>query len=85
MNMEKPKNEMRLEKTPEGASDIELAMFLIKHIDNPCQVEVEPGRIENIREFYIRAAERALDEMTNPEAKKLLEFKIREYKKWQKN
>jgi hypothetical protein len=39
----------------EKASDMELAEFLIKHIDNPCTVEVE-GRIENIRSFYIREA-----------------------------
>jgi hypothetical protein len=80
--MEKYKNsDNNIEKLPEGATDIELAIFLVGHIDNPCGTEIQPGQIENIREFYINEAEKMLGKMTNPDAKKLLELKIQEYKK----
>ena len=68
------------EKIP-AATDIELAMFLITHLDNPCEVEIEPGQTENIREFYLREAKAVLSKITNPEAKSLLEDKIKEYEK----
>ena len=67
------------EKIPEAASDIEVALFYIEHITNPCEVEVSPGQVENIRGFYIRLANEYLPKMTNPYAKKLLEEKIGEY------
>ena len=69
-----------MEQAPKIATDLELAMFLIGHIDNPCEVEVEHGRTENIREFYIREAEKVLTTMTDPQAKELLESKVQEYK-----
>lgn len=72
------KFERNLQK--EKASDMELAEFLIKHIDNPCTVEVE-GRVENIRSFYIREAKRALETMTDSAAIDLLKRKIQEYEK----
>jgi hypothetical protein len=62
-------------------TDIEIARFLVDHIDNPCESEVQPGQFENIRDFYIKEAEKMLEKMTNPEAKRLLEIKIQEYKK----
>jgi len=65
----------------EKASDMELAEFLIKHIDNPCTVEVEKGRVENIRSFYIREAKRVLETMTDSVAIDLLKRKIQEYEK----
>lgn len=80
MNIEKEGSEGPGENLPRGATDMELAMFLIGHIDNPCQVEVEPGRMENIRGFYIKEAERVLGTITDESAKALLEFKIREHK-----
>ena len=77
------KDNMEPEKIPnselEKASDMELASFFIKHIENPCGVEVEKGKIENIRPFYIREAKKALGSMTNPFARELLEKKIKEY------
>lgn len=73
------KNKIEPEKTPEEATDSELAMFLIRHIDNPCGVEVEPGKKENIRHFYIKEAKKALSIITNPEVKNILELKIKEY------
>ena len=67
------------EKIPEGATDLEIALFLIGHIDNPCEGEVSAGQIENIRDFYIREAERMLSQMESSDAKHLLELKIKEY------
>jgi len=67
------------EKILEKASDMELALFLAKHIDNPCEVEVAPGEKENIREFYLREAKKALSVITDENAKKFLELKIKEY------
>ena len=32
-------------------SDLELALFLARHIDSPCEVDVE-GQAYNIRDFY---------------------------------
>ena len=69
------------EKSPEAATDAELADFLIEHIDNPCEVEVAPGQVENIREFYIKEAERVIPTMVDPEAIDKLKKKIEEYKK----
>lgn len=92
MNFEKPSNiegdekkpraeeEVEPEEIPEGASDMEVAEFLAGHIDNPCEVEVAPGQVENIRDFYIREAKKLLPKITDLEAKRLLELKMQEYK-----
>jgi len=65
---------------PEKATDIEIAQFLINHIDNPCEVEVAPDQIENIRGFYIRQAKGLISGMTNEFAIDILQQKIEEYK-----
>ncbi len=65
------KNPERREK----ATDMELASFLIKHINDPC----EDLQGNNIRDFYIREAKRALDTFQNPKAKQLLEDTIQKY------
>ena len=72
-------NESEAEKFPEKASDMEFALFLVGHIDNPCEAGVAPGKKENIREFYLREAKKALSEMTEENAKRFLELKIKEY------
>ncbi len=56
---------------------MELASFLIKHIDNPC------GDLQgnNIRDFYIREAEKALETIQDLEAKKMLLDIIKKYSK----
>ena len=48
----------------------------MEHIDNPC------GTLEkrNIRNFYIREAEKILPTMENLDTKQLLEEKISKYK-----
>ncbi|MDP3014929.1 MAG: hypothetical protein Q8N28_00675 [bacterium] len=76
----KSENKNEAEKIPEKASDMEIALFFAKHIDNPCEVEVAPDKKENIREFYLREARNALSKMTNENAKRFLELKIKEYK-----
>ena len=81
MSVEKgPGNNMEPEKIPEKASDMEVAAFFMRHIDEPCEVEVAPGDIRNIRDFYLREAEGMLDRITDPEAKKILQAKISEYR-----
>lgn len=57
----------------------------MKHIDNPCEVEVEPGKVENIREFYLREAESVLGKFKNPFAVDLLKGKIEEHRKKENN
>lgn len=69
------------EQGPEKATDMEITDFLSEHIDKPCEVEVYPGQVENIRDFYIREAERILPTFVDPEAAKKLQEKINEYKK----
>ena len=84
MNIEKNEDKFKNltpEPLPEKATDIEMTMFLIEHIENPCEVEVSPGQTENIRYFYLREAERLLPTFTNEQAKELLEQKIEEYNK----
>jgi len=61
----------------EKATDMELAFFLIKHIDNPC----EDLQGNNIRDFYIREAKKALNTNQDLEAIKLLEDIIQKYSK----
>jgi hypothetical protein len=72
-------NEPR-EKSSEKATDREFADFLIRHIENPCEVEVEPGVKKNIREFYVRLAKEKIPEMTDREAIQDLEDTINQYK-----
>lgn len=59
----------------EKATDMELALFLTEHINDPCE-DLEGN---NIRDFYIREAKRALDEFKDPKAKQLLEDVIQRY------
>lgn len=61
----------------EGASDMELALFFIKHIQEPCK----DSDGNNIRDFYIREAKKALNDFKNPEARQLLENILKGYSK----
>ncbi|MFA7286427.1 MAG: hypothetical protein WC052_02070 [Patescibacteria group bacterium] len=58
------------EQAPETATNMEVALFYMEHITRPCEVEVAPGQVENIREFYIRLAKGYIPKMTNAFAKK---------------
>ncbi len=60
-------------------TDIEVALFFMRHIDEPCGTELVDGSYVNIREFYIQIAKQILPTLTNPYAKTLLEQKIEEY------
>lgn len=63
------------EQTPESATDTEVAMFFIQHIEHPCE-DLEGN---NIRDFYLREAQKALEKMENPHAKQLLSTVIEQY------
>ena len=85
MEGELKENDKKDQPIPEGldltkATDMEAVSFFSFHIDNPCEAEVSPGEMKNIRDFYIREAEKTLEKMTNPFAIQILEDKIREYK-----
>ena len=64
----------------EKPTDIEMALFWIRHIEDPCSLEHE-GKLFNLRGFYLREAMKLLDNhnFENPYARKLLERRIREY------
>jgi len=59
-----------------SASDMETAMFLARHIDNPC-VDRITGK--NIRYIYINLAKNAIEEFINPYAREFLEMRIKQY------
>ncbi|MBI4779579.1 hypothetical protein HY797_03970 [Candidatus Falkowbacteria bacterium] len=59
----------------ERATDMEIALFLIKHINQPC--EYLPGN--NIRDFYIREARKILETTQDQDVKKILEDTIYKY------
>jgi len=60
----------------EQATDMELVFGLIQHIEKPCE-DLEGN---NIRDFYIREAERILNTIQNPDARSMLEEIINKYK-----
>ncbi|MDP1833545.1 MAG: hypothetical protein Q8L11_01265 [Candidatus Moranbacteria bacterium] len=60
----------------EEATDMEIVMNLVGHINNPYMVD-EQGN--SARKVYIKEAKNILDKLTNPEAKKMLEDAIEEY------
>lgn len=78
-SFESKMEDIKPEALPDKATDMELVLFLSKHIDSPCEVEVEPGVKENIRHFYIKQARKIIDRLENPYAKDLLEQKNKEY------
>jgi len=59
----------------EQPTDMEFALFLVQHINNPC----EDSQGNNRRDFYIREAKKALETIQNPGAKQLLENIIQKY------
>ena len=67
------------EKGREKATDREVADFLIKHIENPCEVTLESGVVKNIRDFYVGLAKDEMPKMTDQSAIKDLQSKIEEY------
>ncbi|MDP1884051.1 MAG: hypothetical protein Q8L10_01665 [Candidatus Moranbacteria bacterium] len=67
--------EFKIIEEGEVATDMEVAMNLIKHIDNP----YVDGQGNSAREVYVEEARNVLDTLTNPEAKKMLEDAIKEH------
>ncbi len=72
-------NQPRIEIDPssEKPSDLEVAMFFIGHLQNPCGVEVAPGQRATLRDFYVREATRSLESIRDPEARALLERELK--------
>lgn len=62
----------------EKVSDLEFALFLATHIDNPCKVTVG-NAVYNIRGFYLREAKAVLPKIKDADARKILSDKIRQY------
>ena len=60
------------ESLPTGASDMTMALFLMQHIDSPCEVQVGPDEFRTIRQFYITEAERVMKTMENETAREML-------------
>ena len=56
--------------------DMDIAIELARHIDNPC---IDPKTGENIRDFYIRMAMRCMPHIKNPYAILFLERKVKQY------
>ncbi len=75
MVLESPKQSER-ERT---ASDKEVADFFIKHIEKPCELDIGGGFIRNIREFYIREAERILPKFTDQDSINKLRTELDKY------
>lgn len=67
------------EPVPLGATDFELAAFLIKHIEEPCGFDLPDGTRHTLREFYLREAKDVLASIKDETAHTLLESKIKEY------
>jgi len=59
----------------EKATDMEFALFLIQHINNPC----EDPQGNNLRDFYIKEAQKSLDTFQDQETKQVLEDAIKKY------
>jgi len=66
-------NPVDLPENAEKTSDEEMVDFLLPHIINPCEAEVAPGEMANIRDFYIREARRLLEAMTDDKQKHRLQ------------
>ncbi|MBU4070079.1 MAG: hypothetical protein KJ646_03800 [Nanoarchaeota archaeon] len=59
-------------------TDKNLAVELMKHIQYPCEVEVN-GKIENIRTFYLNEARRVLPSLNNSYQKTALQLLVNHY------
>lgn len=70
----------KLERLGFESTNMEMALFFVEHIENPCEVEVK-GEAENNRKKYIQLAKEALQNFINPEAKKFLEDVIKKYER----
>jgi len=64
-----------------GLTDIETAVLLFQHIEEPCGMKLENGREVNIRQFYLDEAREKLKRMKNPFARELLKDQIEKYEK----
>lgn len=71
-----------LEQVPENVTDMELLFFYMKHIENPCNLELNIGGqkvIVDIRYFYINGAKELLPRLRNSFAKKEFQILLNKY------
>ena len=73
--MGKEKIEITPGEISEERTDMELALFWATHLDKPCGVEVGSGTV-NLRESYLHEAQKALDKIVDPDARRFLELEI---------
>ena len=57
-------------------TDMDVAYFLIEHAQNPC-IDLITG--QDIKEFYIREAKKAIETLENPLAIEALEKYVKAY------
>lgn len=57
-------------------SDMEIALFLIQHIENP---PVDPETGANPRDFYLEETKKVLREITDPNARAILRHMLARY------
>lgn len=69
-----------IENAYEKILDMESVLFLITHIENPCTTVVD-GETHNIRDFYLREADKLIPKLINPHARELLQGSIEKYRK----
>jgi len=62
----------------ETKTDMDIVLSLVRHIENPCTVEVN-GETKNILDFYLREARRILPDLENSYARNLLESVVESY------
>jgi MinD superfamily P-loop ATPase len=67
-----------MEEEKRKMSDMEIAMRIAKHIENPCGIVID-GKEHNIRNFYLREAKKLIPTLDNPYAKGFLEAIMRKY------
>ena len=59
-------------------SDMEIAMEIAKHIENPCGIVID-GKERNIRSFYLREAKKLISNLKDEYALEFLEAIMKKY------
>lgn len=78
-NLEHLRAELERSLNQPQMTDMEIALILAQHIENPCGFDAPSGERLHIRDFYMRKASEVLATFTNPAARWFLEDKIKEH------
>lgn len=68
----------KLENADRKISDMSSVLSLVSQIECPCSVEAN-GRTYNIRDFYLKEAERLMPSLISSNARDLLHFYLNKY------